>query len=583
MTKPLLSIDDLNLSMSSFDGVAHVLKGVDLTIRRGEIWGLVGESGSGKSLTGMSVSRLLRSPPARYLKGRIDFEGQDMLQLPMKAVQRLRGKKIGMVFQDPMTNLNPTSRIGDQLVDVALAAADGDATILECPPDAGKAERKRAARTLALRMLERVGIPNAAERMDAYPHQFSGGMRQRVLIAMALIGRPDLLIADEPTTALDVSVQAQILKLLKGMVADYDIGVMLITHNLGVVAQTCTHVAVMYQGAIVESGTVNEVIGHPTHAYTKALMAAIPTKESTRGSLTWYGRTQDDGPRAALAQPAAEAHAATSSYQGPILQIEDVSKIYGAKRTLFGKTSEVQALKDVSITVQRGESFGLVGESGSGKTTLTRSILNLETPTAGRILIDGQDLAQMPPAELRRLRARVQIVFQDPYASLNPRMTVRDIITEPMRIHHDILQLSSRQRTERAAELLTLVGLSTQHLTRHPHEFSGGQRQRICIARALASGPDLLLLDEPTSALDVSVQAQVLNLLCDLQDRLGLTYFFISHDLAVVRYLCDRVALIYRGELVEEGETDQIFDAPKSEYARMLIGAMPEVKVRQAG
>ena len=267
----------------------------------------------------------------------------------------------------------------------------------------------------------------------------------------------------------------------------------------------------------------------------------------------------------------------------PVLQIENVSKIYAPKRTLFGKSAEVQALKNVSITVGKGESFGLVGESGSGKTTLTRSILHLETPTSGRILFEGQDLAKLSAADMRRLRARVQIVFQDPYASLNPRMSVRDIVTEPMVIHHDILGLSRAQRADRAAELLSLVGLGPQHLTRYPHEFSGGQRQRICIARALASGPDLLLLDEPTSALDVSVQAQVLNLLCDLQDRLGLTYFFISHDLAVVRYLCNRVALISRGELVEEGETDQIFDAPRSDYARMLIGAMPEVRVRAAG
>jgi ABC-type glutathione transport system ATPase component len=265
----------------------------------------------------------------------------------------------------------------------------------------------------------------------------------------------------------------------------------------------------------------------------------------------------------------------------PILQIENVSKTYAARRALFGRTAEVRALKDVSISVQKGESFGLVGESGSGKTTLTRSILHLETPSAGRILFEGQDLARLSPADLRRLRARVQIVFQDPYASLNPRMSVRDIVTEPMLVHHDILGLSRAQRTDRAAELLSLVGLGPQHLTRYPHEFSGGQRQRICIARALASGPELLLLDEPTSALDVSVQAQVLNLLCELQDRLGLTYFFISHDLAVVRYLCSRVALIYRGELVEEGTTDEIFDTPKSDYARMLIGAMPEVKVRR--
>lgn len=267
----------------------------------------------------------------------------------------------------------------------------------------------------------------------------------------------------------------------------------------------------------------------------------------------------------------------------PILQIENVCKTYGARRTLFGRSADVQALTNVSIAVQKGESFGLVGESGSGKTTLTRAILHLEQPTSGRILFEGQDLAKLSAAELRRLRARVQIVFQDPYASLNPRMSVRDIITEPMVVHQATLGLSRAQRYDRAAELLSLVGLGAQHLTRYPHEFSGGQRQRICIARALASGPELLLLDEPTSALDVSVQAQVLNLLCELQDKLGLTYFFISHDLAVVRYLCSRVALIYRGELVEEGKTEAIFERPQSEYARMLIGAMPEVKVRRAG
>ena len=263
----------------------------------------------------------------------------------------------------------------------------------------------------------------------------------------------------------------------------------------------------------------------------------------------------------------------------PILVIDNVSKLYPGRSGMFGKSAEVRALKDVSLSVARGESFGLVGESGSGKTTLTRSILHLEQPTAGCILFEGRDLAELSGADLRRLRARVQIVFQDPYASLNPRMTVHDIVTEPMVVHRDVLGLGGRQRTERAAELLSLVGLGPQHLRRYPHEFSGGQRQRICIARALASGPELLLLDEPTSALDVSVQAQVLNLLCDLQDRLGLTYFFISHDLAVVRYLCSRVALIYRGELVEEGSTEEIFDAPRSDYARMLIGAMPEVTV----
>ena len=291
MAHPLLSIRDLHLTMKSFDGEAHVLNGIDLTVLRGEIWGLVGESGCGKSLTGLSISRLVPTPPARYLKGGILFEGSDILTLPMREVQALRGKRIGMIFQDPTTNLNPAYRIGEQLVDVALAAARHDASVLDCPANAGRRERRRAARRLAAEMLDRVGIPDAEARLDNYPHEFSGGMRQCVLIAMALIGRPDLLIADEPTTALDVSVQAQILKLLKGTVADHDIGVILITHNLGVVAQTCTHVAVMYAGNIVESGPVANVIEDPAHPYTKALMAAIPTKESRRGSLNGLAGT----------------------------------------------------------------------------------------------------------------------------------------------------------------------------------------------------------------------------------------------------------------------------------------------------
>lgn len=313
MNEPLLSIRDLHLTMKSFDGEAHVLNGIDLTVRRGEIWGLVGESGCGKSLTGLSISRLVPSPPARYVRGEIRFEGKSILTMPMSEVQSLRGKRIGMIFQDPTTNLNPAYRIGEQLIDVALAADSHDATVLDCPAKAGRGARKRAARRLAAEMLDRVGIPDAEARLDNYPHEFSGGMRQRVLIAMALIGRPDLLIADEPTTALDVSVQAQILKLLKGTVADHDIGVILITHNLGVVAQTCTHVAVMYAGNIVESGPVDRVIEAPAHPYTKALMAAIPTKASRRGSLNGLGGTVPNlitpppgcrfAPRCALATP----------------------------------------------------------------------------------------------------------------------------------------------------------------------------------------------------------------------------------------------------------------------------------------
>jgi len=566
----LLRVDDLHLAMRSFEGEVEVLKGVSFAVKRGEIWGIVGETGSGKSLTGLSVSRLVPTPPGRYGKGSIRFGGQDMLQQSEEAMRRLRGRRIGMIFQDPTTNLNPVFRIGTQLVDVAMHASRQDPALLGLPPGASRRERRAAAEKHAVTMLEKVGIPNAAERVNDYPHQFSGGMKQRVLIAMALIGRPELLIADEPTTALDVSVQAQILRLIHGLVEEHDLGVVFITHNLGVVAQLCTHVAVMYAGAIVESGPVRDVLKHPRHDYTRGLLASVPKPSMKRGEL----RGLAGGALAAEALAPPPPRAAPG---GTVLAIEHVVKEFpGARRGLFDRAAPVQALRDVSLEIRRGESFGLVGESGSGKTTLTRCILQLEKVTSGRIVYDGVDLTSHSAREMQAMRARIQIVFQDPYASLNPRMTVRDIIAEPLEIHHAKLGLSPRQRTDRAAELLAQVGLTTAHLNRYPHEFSGGQRQRIGIARALAPKPDFLILDEPTSALDVSVQAQVLNLLHDLQSRLGLTYFFISHDLGVIRYICDRVALIHHGRLVEQGETEAVFTAPQSNYARMLLAAMPD-------
>ncbi|MBO1080751.1 ABC transporter ATP-binding protein [Roseomonas haemaphysalidis] len=566
----LLRVDDLHLAMRSFEGEVEVLKGVSFAVKRGEIWGIVGETGSGKSLTGLSVSRLVPTPPGRYGKGSIRFGGQDMLQQSEEAMRRLRGRRIGMIFQDPTTNLNPVFRIGTQLVDVAMHASRQDPALLGLPPGASRRERRAAAEKHAVTMLEKVGIANAAERVNDYPHQFSGGMKQRVLIAMALIGRPELLIADEPTTALDVSVQAQILRLIHGLVEEHDLGVVFITHNLGVVAQLCTHVAVMYAGAIVESGPVRDVLKHPRHDYTRGLLASVPKPSMKRGEL----RGLAGGALAAEALAPPPPRAAPG---GTVLAIEHVVKEFpGARRGLFDRAAPVQALRDVSLEIRRGESFGLVGESGSGKTTLTRCILQLEKVTSGRIVYDGVDLTSHSAREMQAMRARIQIVFQDPYASLNPRMTVRDIIAEPLEIHHAKLGLSPRQRTDRAAELLAQVGLTTAHLNRYPHEFSGGQRQRIGIARALAPKPDFLILDEPTSALDVSVQAQVLNLLHDLQSRLGLTYFFISHDLGVIRYICDRVALIHHGRLVEQGETEAVFTAPQSDYAKMLLAAMPD-------
>jgi ABC-type glutathione transport system ATPase component len=570
MTETLLEISDLQLAMRSFEGEVRVLNGVSFAVKRGEIWGIVGETGSGKSLTGLTVSRLVPTPPGRYLGGAVRFQGRDMLKQTEDTMRTLRGRRIGMIFQDPTTNLNPTFRIGTQLVDVALHAARQDPALLGLAPGASRRAMRQAAEKHAVAMLEKVGIPNAAGRINDYPHQFSGGMKQRVLIAMALIGRPDLLIADEPTTALDVSVQAQILRLIHGLVEEHNLGVIFITHNLGVVAQLCTHVAVMYAGAIVESGPVREVLKHPRHDYTRGLLASVPKPSMKRGEL----RGLAGG--ALAAEPMAPPPPRPAP-GGTILSIEKVEKRFpGARRGFLDRAPDVRALQDVSLAVRKGESFGLVGESGSGKTTLTRCILQLEKVTSGRIVYDGIDLTAQTPQQMQALRARIQIVFQDPYASLNPRMTVRDIVAEPMEIHHNKLRLSPRERTDRAAELLQQVGLTSAHLNRYPHEFSGGQRQRIGIARALAPKPDFLILDEPTSALDVSVQAQVLNLLHDLQSRLGLTYFFISHDLGVIRYICDRVALIHHGRLVEQGETEDVFTAPRSDYAKMLLAAMPD-------
>jgi ABC-type glutathione transport system ATPase component len=570
MTDTLLEVDDLRLAMRSFEGELRVLNGVSFAVRRGEIWGIVGETGSGKSLTGLSASRLVPTPPGRYLGGTVRFQGRDMLKQTEETMRTLRGRRIGMIFQDPTTNLNPSFRIGTQLVDVALHAARQEPGLLGLAPGASRRAMRQAAGKHAVAMLEKVGIPDAAGRVNDYPHQFSGGMKQRVLIAMALIGRPDLLIADEPTTALDVSVQAQILRLIHGLVGEHNLGVLFITHNLGVVAQLCTHVAVMYAGAIVESGPVREVLKHPRHDYTRGLLASVPKPSMKRGEL----RGLAGG--ALAAEPLAPSPPRPAP-GGTILSIENVEKRFpGARRGFFDRAPDVRALQDVSLTIRKGESFGLVGESGSGKTTLTRCILQLEKVTSGRIVYDGIDLTAQTPQGMQALRARIQIVFQDPYASLNPRMTVRDIVAEPMEIHHGKLGLSPRQRTDRVAELLQQVGLTAQHLNRYPHEFSGGQRQRIGIARALAPKPDFLILDEPTSALDVSVQAQVLNLLHDLQSRLGLTYFFISHDLGVIRYICDRVALIHHGRLVEQGDTEDVFTAPQSDYARMLLAAMPD-------
>ncbi len=555
---PFLQVSDLHLVMESYDRRVEALRGVNLTVERGQTWGIVGETGSGKSLTALSISRLVPTPPGRYTGGSVHFDGQDLFALREEQMRALRGRRIGMIFQDPTTNLNPAFRIEDQLIDVALNAAAHDPALLDLPPTAGLRRRRRAARELAVEMLDRVRIPNPAGRLDDYPHQFSGGMRQRVLIAMALIGRPTLLVADEPTTALDVSVQAQVLALLYDIIREDGLTVLFITHNLGIVAQICSHVAVMNTGRIVEAGEVDAIFKRPQDPYTKALLAAVPSVRAARPV---------DAAAAPPRTPRTEA----------ILDVKDVVKDYPlGRRRWFGHQPSLRALNGASFSVARGQSFGIVGESGSGKSTLTRCILQLDRITAGDVVFDGVSLSSLDREELRQLRARIQIVFQDPYASLDPRMTVRQIVAEPLEIHREVVDLNHKERAAWVRELIERVHLRPEHLDRYPHELSGGQRQRVCIARALSCRPNLLLLDEPTSALDVSVQAQILRLLTELKNAFDLTFLFISHDLAVVRLICDRVLLLHRGNVVEQGETEDVFRNPTSDYAQMLLAAMPE-------
>ena len=501
-------------------GPAAVVDDVSFSVDRGETVAVVGESGSGKSLTALSVLRLL--PPAAQASGRVLLDGTEMLTAPPDRLQDMRGRVAGMVFQEPMTSLNPLHRIGRQV---------GEAMALH-------GRRPRRAAVVAL--LDSCGFPDAAGRLDALPHQLSGGQRQRVMIAMALANDPALLIADEPTTALDVTIQAQILELLAEQKARRGLALMLISHDLGVVRRYADRVCVMKDGRIVEQGT--GVFSAPQHPYTRMLVASEPT-----------GRPNKLPPAAPV-----------------LLEASDVRVVFSGRRGLFRRAKPgLVALDGVSLTVRTGETVGLVGESGSGKSTLGLAVLRL-TPAAGRVVFAGQDLATLAPAELRRRRAGMQIVFQDPYGALSPRMTVAGLVAEGLRVHE---RLSAAERNARVAAVLAEVGLPADSAIRYPHEFSGGQRQRIAIARALVLKPRLLVLDEPTSALDRSVQAQIVALLRELQLRHGLAYLFISHDLAVVRALAHRLVVLRAGRVVEQGEADAVFAAPREAYTSALMAA----------
>jgi peptide/nickel transport system ATP-binding protein len=564
MSEPLLKVENLKIDFKTEDSVVQAVRGISFSIAPGQTVGLVGESGSGKSVTSLAIMRLIATPPGQITGGQINFNGRDLLQISEKEMRGVRGCKISMIFQEPMTSLNPVFTIGDQIAETLILHK--------------KMTRSEAmARTLEL--LEQVGIPDPAKRINSYPHEMSGGQRQRVMIAMAIACEPDLLIADEPTTALDVTIQKQILELIASLQKKYGMSVLFITHDLGVIGDIADHVVVMYKGQIVEQGSKEKIFRDPQHPYTKGLIACRPSLDKSPLRLpTITDFMTEDGRERSFDKSRlfVEKSARPVTEKNPVLlEIKNIKKHFAIEKNIFGKVSAwVKAVDDVSLQVRRGRTLGLVGESGCGKTTLGRTLLRLIEPTSGQIFYNGRDITQFSSREMRELRRKVQIIFQDPYASLNPRMTIGSTLIEPMIIHN--LAKTKEERQQRAAALMKRVGLDPAMLNRYPHEFSGGQRQRICIARALAVEPEFIVCDESVSALDVSVQAQILNLLLDLQEDLGLTYIFISHDLAVVKYISDEVAVMNKGVVVEQANAIDIYKNPQHEYTRKLLGAIPK-------
>jgi peptide/nickel transport system ATP-binding protein len=615
MRTSLLRVEGLSTWFTTSDGTLRAVDDVGFEVARGETFALLGESGCGKSMTALSLMRLV-PPPGRVVSGRVFLDGQDLMALPEVAMRRVRGGRMAMIFQEPQTSLNPVLTVGDQ-IDEALRVHH--------------ALGRRAARDRSVDLLMAVGIPEPAERYGAYPHQLSGGMKQRVMIAMALAGEPDLLIADEPTTALDVTIQAQILELLGRLQRERHLSLLLITHDLGVVAQVAQRVGVMYAGHIVELARREEFFREPLHPYSRKLFDALPTSGKRAGRLAvipgsvpmltrefvgcrFAERCQeawqlcrDRAPRWLQAGPnrwvrchlydqsvastrEAEAAArprtpapgrggddAVEVQKTQLLEVEDLKVHFPVHKGLFKRVvGHVRAVDGVSMTLPSGQTLALVGESGCGKTTAGKGLLQLIRPTAGSVRFKGDELTRLKGEALRRRRREFQIIFQDPYSSMNPRMTVQDIVEEGM-----IVQGIGGSRAARRAavdRLLDRVGLGEGIKGRYPHEFSGGQRQRICIARALAVEPSLIVCDEPTSALDVSVQAQILNLLSELQGRLGISYLFITHNISVVEYLAHEVAVMYLGRIVEQGSVDEVLGAPKHPYTQALLSAVPVIE-----
>jgi peptide/nickel transport system ATP-binding protein len=555
---PLLKVSNLTIG---FGGNEPAISDISFELHRGETIGIVGESGSGKSLTSLAIMGLLPKN-ADILSGEISFQlkekSANLLALSETQMRGLRGKRIAMIFQEPMTSLNPSHTCGNQVAEMLITHEK-----------ISKAE----ARTRVVQLFEEVLLPRPAEIYDSYPHQISGGQKQRVMIAMALSCQPDLIIADEPTTALDVTVQKQILVLLRQLCERRNTGLIFITHDLGVVAEVSNSVLVMYRGKVLEQGEVKDLFKNPKHPYTKALIACRPRLDASPERLP----VVDDflNPRAQTEHVDDLKPSTKALNKEALVQVKNLQVSYVSERDWLGKPKRmVHAVDNVSFDVLKGETLGLVGESGCGKSTLGRTLLRLIKPQSGEILYKGKDISQLPEREIKPLRNAFQLIFQDPYSSLNPRMTVQQMLLEPMQVHN----IGKKEdRLEAIKNIIEKVGLTEGALKKYPHEFSGGQRQRICIARALVLKPEFIVCDESVSALDVSVQAMVLNLLNDLKDEFGLTYIFISHDLSVVKYMSDRLIVMRAGKIEEMGDSEAIYKNPQSEYTRTLIDAIPAV------
>ncbi|HXH29766.1 MAG TPA: ABC transporter ATP-binding protein [Bacteriovoracaceae bacterium] len=564
MTAPLLSVRNLTVDFHTSEGVTRAVNNISFDIPAGKTIGIVGESGSGKSVTSLAVMGLLQKPAARIPQGEIFFDGKDILKFNDGQMREIRGNQISMIFQEPMTSLNPVFKVGDQIAETLRIH---------------KNISKKEAWAQAVDLMNQVGIPNPGVRAHAYPHEMSGGQKQRVMIAMAISCEPKLLIADEPTTALDVTIQKQVLDLLFKLQQKYHMSMMFITHDLGVIGDIADDVVVMYRSNVVEKNNAKEIFTTAKHPYTKGLLACRPKLGANpRRLLTVSDFMSDAGEEKVI--PASrivvfDKETEPNKNDEILLEVKNLVTQFPIKGGMFGKTVDhVKAVDGVSFTLKKGRTLGLVGESGCGKTTLGRSILRLVEPTSGNIIYRGKDITHVYAEELRLLRRKMQIIFQDPYSSLNPRMTVAEILTEPLVIHK--VGSSKAERLSMALELMEKVGLNKAQLNRYPHEFSGGQRQRISIARALMLRPEFVICDESVSALDVSIQAQVLNLLLDLQQEFGLTYIFISHDLSVVNFIADEVGVMYAGKIIEMDSANRIYRNPKEEYTRTLLSAIPK-------